>query len=328
MMKAIRAAIVALAAMGLAFTSGCDRHSNKEVYYLISVNTQMPYWQTLAAGFNKAAAQYKVTATVTGPANYDSQAELAELQKAVAAKPAGILIQAADAAVLQPGIDAAISAGVPVITVDSDAEGSKRLYFIGTNNLEAGRLGGQHLVTKLGGKGNVVIFVFAGQPNIEERLKGLKDVFSTHPDIKIVDVIDVKGDRNAAFDRTQQYMALTGPKKIDAFVSLESTSGKIISDAVSRAGGNDRTVLAWDVNQDTLDGIKSGVIGATVAQKPFTMGYVGLKALDEIFHNPPAQLNKDFSSDSFSPYPEFVDTGTSLVDKSNVDVYIAAAAGK
>jgi ribose transport system substrate-binding protein len=328
MMKAIKAAVAALVVMGLTFTAGCDRHSTKEVYYLISVNAQMPYWQTLAAGFNKAAAQYKVTAKVAGPANYDSQAELAELQKAVAAKPAGILIQAADAAVLQPGIDAAISAGVPVITVDSDAAGSKRLYFIGTNNLEAGRLGGQHLVTKLGGKGNVVIFSFAGQPNIEERLKGLKDVFSTHPDIKIVDVVDVKGDRNAAFDRTQQFMALTGPKKIDAFVSLESTSGKIISDAVSRAGGTDRTVLAWDVNQDTLDGIKSGAIGATVAQKPFTMGYVGLKALDEIFHNPPAQLNKDFSSDSFSPYPVFVDTGTSLVDKSNVDVYIAAAAGK
>ncbi len=76
------------------------------------------------------------------------------------------------------------------------------------------------------------------------------------------------------------------------------------------------------MNQDTLDGIKVGVIDATVAQKPFTMGYVGLKALDEIFHNPPAQLGKDFSSDAFSPYPEFVDTGTSLVDKSNVDVYM------
>jgi ribose transport system substrate-binding protein len=327
-MRAIKAAVVALVAMGLTFTSGCDRHSNKEVFYLISVNTQMPYWQTLAAGFNKAAAEYKVTVKVAGPENYDPQAELAELQKAVAAKPAGILIQAADAAVLQPGIDAAISAGIPVITVDSDAAGSKRLYFIGTNNLEAGRLGGQHLVAKLGGKGNVVMFAFAGQPNIEERLKGLKDVFSTHPDIKIVDVIDVKGDRNAAFDRTQQYMALTGPKKIDAFVILESTSGKIISYAVSRTSANDHTVLVWDVNQDTLDGIKAGVIDATVAQKPFTMGYAGLKALDEVFHNPPAQLSKDFSADSFSPYPDFVDTGTSLVDKNNVDVYIAAAAGK
>lgn len=326
--KAIAAAFLPLVAIGLTFTSGCDRHSNKEVYYLISVNASMPYWQTVAAGFNKAAAQYKVTAKVAGPENYDPQAELAELQKAVAAKPGGILIQAADAQVLQPGIDAAVNAGIPVITVDSDADGTHRLYFIGTNNLEAGRLGGQRLVSKLGGKGNVVIFTFAGQSNTEERLKGIKDVFSMHPDMKVVEVVDVKGDRNAAFDRTQQFLALTGPKKIDAFVSLESTSGKIISDAVSRANASDRVVLAWDVNQDTLDGIKAGKIDATVAQKPFTMGYVGLKALDEVFHNPPAQLGKDYNSDSFSPYPDFIDTGTSVVDKSNVDVYLAAAASK
>ena len=43
-------------------------------------------------------------------------------------------------------------------------------------------------------------------------------------------------------------------------------------------------VIAWDVNQDTLDGIKGGTINATVAQKPFTMGYIGLRSLDEIFH--------------------------------------------
>jgi len=63
-----------------------------------------------------------------------------------------------------------------------------------------------------------------------------------------------------------------------------------------------------------------------VAQKPFSMGYMGLKALDEVFHAPPAQLSKDYSADSFAPYPVFVDTGTSLVDKSNVDLYIASAA--
>jgi ribose transport system substrate-binding protein len=56
------------------------------------------------------------------------------------------------------------------------------------------------------------------------------------------------------------------------------------------------------------------------------MGYIGLKALDEVFHAPPKQLSKDYASDSFSPYPVFVDTGTSLVDQSNVDRYIAAAA--
>ncbi len=121
-------------------------------------------------------------------------------------------------------------------------------------------------------------------------------------------------------------MAQTGVKKIDAFVCLDSASGKLVADAIKRAGDNSRLLVAWDVNPDTLQGIKDGVIDSTIVQKPFTMGYVGLKALDEVFHNPPAQLDKDYSTDAFAPYPVFVDTGTSLVDKSNVDVYLAAAA--
>ena len=54
-------------------------------------------------------------------------------------------------------------------------------------------------------------------------------------------------------------------------------------------------LIAWDANQETLDGIKAGTIDSTIAQKPFTMGYYGLKALDEIFHAPPTQLGKDYS---------------------------------
>lgn len=326
-MKAVKTCALAVLALAVAFSSGCgDRHSKKEVFYLISANTALPYWQTAAAGFNKAATLYKVTARVVGPEGYDPQAELAELQKAVAAKPAGILISVSDASVLQPEIDAAVQAGIPVITMDSDAAGSRRLYFIGTNNLEAGRMGAHRVIEKLGGKGNVVVFTIPGQPNTEERLKGFKDVFATRPDIKIVETVDIKGDVRDAFDKTQELIAQTGAKKIDAFVCLDSASGKMVSDAVKRTNTKDRLVMAWDVNQDTLDGIKGGTIEATIAQKPFAMAYVGLKGLDEIFHAPPQNLSKDFSKDSFSPYPVFVDTGTSLVDKSNVDLYIASAA--
>jgi ribose transport system substrate-binding protein len=326
-MKALKTFALAVLALAVAFTAGCgNRHSTKEVYYLITVNTALPYWQTAAVGFNKAAALYKVKARVVGPEGYDPQAELAELQKAIAAKPAGILISVADASVLQPEIDAAINAGIPVITMDSDAAGSRRLYFIGTNNLEAGRLGGHRVIEKLGGKGNVVFFTIPGQPNLEERLKGFKDVLATRPDIKIAETVDIKGDVRDAFDRTLLLLAQTGPKKIDAFICLDSASGKMVSDAVKRTNVKDRLVLAWDVNQDTLDGIKGGTIEATIAQKPYAMAYVGMKALDEIFHNPPAKLNKDYTADSFAPYPVFIDTGTSLVDKSNVDLYLASEA--
>jgi ribose transport system substrate-binding protein len=173
----------------------------------------------------------------------------------------------------------------------------------------------------------VVFFTLSAQPNTDERLKGFKDAFASHPDIKIVEVFDIKGDARNAFDKAQEYLALTGPKKIDAFVCLEASAGKTVADAVKRAGGG-RELVAFDVDQDTLDAIKAGTIDATIAQKPFTMGYVGLKALDEVFHAPPKQLDKDYSVDSFSPYPVFVDTGTSLVDQSNVDIYIASAAAQ
>jgi ribose transport system substrate-binding protein len=315
-------------ALGVVFTTGCGaRHSDKEVYYLIATNINLPYWQTAAAGFKQAAAQYKVTAKVVGPDTYDPKAELAALHSAIAAKPAGILISVADASVVQSEIDAAVNAGIPVITMDSDAAGSRRLYFIGTNNLEAGRLGGKRLIEKMGGKGNVVFFTLGGQPNTDERLKGFKEALSTRPDIHIVDVVDIKGDARNAFDWTQESLPLSGPKKIDAFVCLEASSGKTVADAIKRGGGG-RELLAWDVDQDTLDAIKAGTIDATIAQKPFTMAYVGLKALDEVFHDPPKQFGKDYSADAFAPYPAFVDTGTSLVDQSNVDLYIASAAAK
>jgi ribose transport system substrate-binding protein len=328
-MNVMRRVVPAIVALSIAWVSGCDRHSEKkEVFYLVASNLATPYWQSAVAGFKGAAAQYRVTARVAGPDNRDPQAELEEFQKAVSAKPAGILISVADQGVLQPAIDAAVNAGVPVITIDSDAAASHRLFFIGTENLEAGRMGARRVVEKLGGKGNVVFFTFAGQPNIEERLHGFKDVFASNPGIKIVNVIDIQSDPRAAFDKAQELMALSGAQKIDAFIALESQSGKPVSDAVQRGGGKDRVVLAWDLNQDTLDAVKAGAIDATVVQKPYTMGFVGLKALDEIFHNPPKKLAWDSKSEMDAVFPEFVDTGTSLVDKSNVDAYIAELASR
>ncbi len=326
-MKTMKRIALAMLALGVAFSSGCNTDSNKDVFYMIAANLSLPYWQTAASGFNKAAAQYKVTAKVVGPQSYDPVGELDALQKAVGAKPAGILISVADVATLQREIDRAVQEGIPVITMDSDAVISRRLYFIGTNNAEAGRLGGSRLIENLGEKGNVAIFTIPGQPNLEERLRGFKQSLSLQPGIKIVDIEDTKGDARVAFDKAQQLVGLTGPKKIDAFVCLEATSGKPVSDVLKRANVHDREVIAWDADQGTLDGIKDGTIDATIAQKPYTMGYFGLKMLYEVFHAPPPQLTKDFKGDFFSPYPVFVDTGTTLVDRSNVDLYLSDAAG-
>lgn len=324
-MPSLRKLVALAVSPTLLLITSCGRHSTSEVYYLVASNLSLSYWKTATAGFNAAAARYKVTARVAGPDNYDAQAELQELNRAIAAKPAGILISVADEPLLKPGIDAAVTAGIPVITIDSDAATSRRLFFIGTNNRAAGRLGGQRVLEKLGGRGNVVFFSMPGQPNLDERLQGFKDVFDTHPDIKILDVVNIKGDARNAFDNTQQYLTQTGVARVSAFVCLEASSGKTVADAVRRAKVTDRVVVAWDVEKDTLSQIQDGTIEATISQKPYTMAFVGLKQLDELFHNKPTSLTKDYSVDAFSEYPVFIDTGTALVDKANVDGYARSA---
>lgn len=319
----IKFALLAVGA-GLLASTGCQRYSKSENYYLISNSLKINYWKSVDSGFEEAATAIGVTAQLRGPDNFDPAAEEAEFEKAVAANPAGILISVSDAALMTPEINKAIAAGIPVITVDSDAPGSNRLMFVGTNNLEAGRLGGERLVYKLNGKGNVVFFSNPGQPNLDERLKGYKDVLASHPDIKIVEVFNIKGDSGSAFDEAQRLAALTGKDKIDAFVSLESTSGKDFTDVLRRANATDRTVIAMDVNPETLNLVNLGDIDSTISQRPYTMGYVGLRMLASIHHSLPKQFATDYGSDPHSPYPVFLDTGTALVDKTNVDRFVKA----
>jgi ribose transport system substrate-binding protein len=308
------------------FLGGCERHSKSEQYFLIAAHTGVPYWESAHAGFAKAAAEYGVTEDMRGPEAFTPSVEMDEFRAAVARKPAGILVSVADPVLMSPEIDKAIAAGIPVITMDSDAPTSQRLYFIGTNNLEAGRLGGQRVATALNGKGNVAFFTMAGQPNLVERLKGYEDVFAAYPGIKVVEVFDMKGESGAAMDKAREYLARTGPAKINALICLESSSGKDVGEALKRANAQGTILMAMDVETATLQLVKDGTIEATISQKPFTMAYLGLKALDELHHYPLKPLTRDWKADASSPVPAFVDTGVSIVDKKNVDQFLNPAA--
>lgn len=310
---------LALLAVVLPLLGGCTRHSKSEQYYLIATNTAVPYWKTAADGFAAAGAQYGVSVDTRGPAGLNPQAEVDEFKAMVARKPAGILVSVANAELMAPEIDAAIAAGIPVITMDSDAPTSKRLYFIGTNNLEAGRLGGMRMAARLNGKGNVVFFTNPGQPNLDERLKGYKDAFDGFPGIKVVEVFDIKADPGTALDQAGVYLARTGPAKIDGFICLDSRSGSNVAEAFKRRNVTDRLLIAMDTDIDTLQLVGDGTIDSTISQKPYTMAFLGLKALDDIHHYPVKPLGTDYGLDPYSPFPAFIDTGVALVDKTNLD---------
>ena len=305
----------------LAPVLGCGaRHSVDEHFILVASNIQVPYWQAAGAGFTAAAAQYKVRAEFVGPDNYDPKAEQQAFEDAVKKKPAGILVAVADPALMKDSIDRAISSGIPVITIDSDAPASKRLFFIGTNNYQAGVMGGKRLAQELKDKGNVVVFTMPEQTNLAERLRGYRDTLDSHPQIKITRVVDVKGDPRIAFDTTTEIIGKERDK-VDAFVCLEALAGKEVATVISNNNIKGKVILAMDTDPDTLEWIQKGAIAATLAQKPFTMAMVGLRELDNLFHNKLGQLDADWSRDSFAPIPVFIDTGTALIDKSNVQAF-------
>jgi ribose transport system substrate-binding protein len=313
---------VLLAAVFLLSCLSCgSAHSGDEYFVLVAANLQVPYWQTAGAGFAKAGDQLKVRTAFVGPQNFDPAAERAALDQAVQKQATGILLGVTDAALLKDSIDKAIAAGIPVITVDSDAPASKRLFFIGTNNYQAGLAGGQRLAKELNGKGNVVVFTMPEQPNLQDRLRGYREALDRAPGIKITRVVDIQGDPRIAFDTTTQIVGKERDK-VDAFVCLEAQSGKEVAGVLNTYRVTGKVVMAMDTDQETLEWIQKGGIAATIAQKPYTMAFVGLQMADNLYHHKPPSLDSDWSRDSFAPMPTFVDTGSALIDKSNVASFL------
>jgi len=301
----------------------CGPHDSNEYFVFVAANLQVPYWQAAGAGFAKAGAQFKVRAEFVGPSTYDPKAERDALDQAVQQKATGILLGVTDPVLLKDSIDKAIAAGIPVITVDSDAPSSKRLFFIGTNNYQVGMTGGLRLAQELKGKGNVVVFTMPDQHNMQDRLHGYSDALERTPGIKIVRVVDIQGDPRIAFDTTTQ---IIGKEKdqVDGFICLEAQSGKEVAGVLNSYHVTGKVVIAMDTDAETLLFIQSGVIAATIAQKPYTMAFVGMQMLDNLYHHKPPALDTDWSKDSFAPIPSFVDTGSALIDKSNVDSFLQA----
>jgi len=317
-------AIALLAAVGV-FTS-CEKsvHEETERYIFVAANTSLPYWQEAKAGFMDAARGLRVKAEFTGSDTYSPQDELAAFQKAVSMHPAGIAVSPARPELFKDAIDAAVKSGIPVICVDSDAPESRRISFIGTDNYQAGLISGKRIGELMHGKGQVVVITIPGQFNLEERLRGLTEALQKYPGIKISRTLDDKGDPRSANDQISSL--LDAKTQIDGIVCLEASGGPGVAEALHRLNmGGKIPVVAMDKTPETLDFIADGVIAATVSQKPYTMAFYGLRFLDDLHHNIVHEF-KDWQTAPVPPLPTRVDTGTAIIDASNLAAFKAAEA--
>ena len=324
--KRLLSLLFCAALLSLLLGCGESRHAPDEVYYLVGSNLKLHYWQTAKAGFLQGLKHVQVRGEAVGPETYDPQAEKAEFQRLLSlkVKPAGILVSPADPELMKSDIDAAISAGIPVLTFDSDSPSSSRFTFIGTNNYQAGQMAARVAVKLLQGKGNLVVMTMPNQANLAERLQGYRSVFADHPQIKITEVIDMKGDPTIVFDTTKQIVEKRRDQ-VDGFICLEAAGGNEVAEILNRNKVAGKLVMAFDSDEETLEWIRKGVIAATVAQKPFTMAFFGVQYLDSLHHGPLPSLAIRSPQSPMARVPAFIDTGATLIDKGNVEEFARQA---
>ena len=311
--------------LGLALAA-CQEpyHQKEEQYYLISANINLPYWQEAEAGLRDAAQVMGVKAEMDGPATLSPKDELDSFQKAVALHPSGILISVTNQELFKPAIDTAVSQGIPVICIDADAPDSRRILFVGTDNFRAGEESGKRMADILKGQGQIVVVTVPGQPNLEERVRGVTEALKKYPGIKIAQTIDDRGDSRAANDGISALLAKK--EKIDGVICLEASGGSGVAEALHRLDlAGKVAIVSFDKDPETLDAIEKGWINATVVQKPYIMAYYGLRFADDLHHNAVHEF-KDWRTAPADPLPSWVDTGTAIIDKSNLAVFREALA--
>lgn len=321
----LRIRYLCLVTSAILLLTGCAAKGSDSgsKYYLISAQIRLPYWQAAGAGFREAAKKLKLQAEFVGPETYDPKAQQLEFENILKTRPSGILISVANSELMKADINAAIASGIPVITMDADSPDSRRLLFIGTDNYHAGVMGAKVAAKELHGKGNVVVFTIPAMANLNDRLRGYRDTFAAYPGIRITSIVDISGNARLAFHATEQIITGNDKSKVDAFVCLEAAGGKNVAEALDAHHVQGKTVVAMDTDDETLEWIKKGVIAATIAQKPFTMSYIGLAMLSDLHDYPPQPLEQNWNVNPFAAVPAFVDTGAVLVDKSSVDAFLA-----
>jgi len=290
-----------------------------EEYVFIGVSVGNPYWVDARLGLEDKARALGVQSELRGPTGGDPNQQVKEFEQVLARKPAGILIAPASDA-LRPVIDRAVDSGIPVVCIDTDDPLSKRYTYIGTDNYNAGRQTGELLAKAIDGKGEVALLMIPGQSNLEGRARGCKEALARYPGITIVKIgndqaLSAEAEK-VARSILQAYPNLAG------FGCVDAAGGEGCAVAVQEAGRIGKVkIIAMDRNETTLQYIDQGLIEASIAQRTYTMAYLGLQLLYDLRHNNMRLVN-NWQEANIVPLPNSVDTGTLVITKANVKPFM------
>lgn len=314
------------AAAGVLASQGFSlaRAQADQTYTMVSFLSGIDYWKDAFRGMQDAAEFLGVEATYTGTPDYDLTAEVRVLDETIAQQPAGILLTVMQADGLQPSIDAAIDAGLPLVTFDADSPLSKRYSFLGTGNYYAGQVAARY-IGPLVQAGKAAVITVPSQNNLSLRAAGFIDtLMAEFPEVLSGDQFIVDNQNTAEGAATGLSALLQAEPDIKGVFSTNASAAVGAAQALREAGLS-ATVnhIGFDYDEGTLDLIDRGELGATLAQGTWQMGFWGMFYLYMV-KNAKIESVSDWQAAGISPLPPNVDTGVVVINQSNSQYWRAA----
>jgi ribose transport system substrate-binding protein len=271
-----------------------------------------PFFDVARDGCLKRAKELgNVECIYKGPVEHEPATQAQIIQDFITQKVDGLAISVADVAAMTKSIDAARAAGIPVITFDADAPGSKRIAYIGTNNKDFGlALGKQLLQLKPEGGKFAIVSGGPGAKNLAERVDGVREALKGSKWTEVAGsptfcnddpalAVQQMADLRTATPDLGAIVPVGGwpmfaPEGYKAFVNKNKKdidAGKL-------------TLVVADTLKMQLELLRDGYSNALTGQRPFEMGE---KAMDALLAIKKGQK-----------VPEVIYTGLDLVTKDNV----------
>ena len=209
------------------------------------------YWKIVAAGAKDAAAKNNVDLILLGPPTEDAvEQQINMVQDVIAQKPAALIFSPSQPAASTSILSKVRAAGIPVLLVDTGMPAQFTDYstFIGTDNIAAGRAGGQALAKNLK-KGDKVILLEGapGNPSMTDRINGAEEVLKPLG-IIVASRQPAYSDREKAYTATQNVLQST-PDIAGVFAANDEQALGALR-ALQQSG----KMIPWQVVTITTDG--------------------------------------------------------------------------
>ncbi|MER7398290.1 sugar ABC transporter substrate-binding protein [Streptomyces sp. NPDC000151] len=230
------------------------------------------FWDIVQTGAEQAAKKDNVKFLYAGDKEGSRQAEL--VRSMVDQKVDGLIVTLAKPQALKSAVRAAERAGIPVLTINSGGEYSRRygaLTHIGQDESVAGRAVGDELNERHRKKALCVIHE-QGNVSLEDRCAGVKESFRG-----TVENLNVDGT-NAPSSQSSIEAKLQADKGIDAIVTLGAPMAAISVKARDQAGSAAQ-LATFDLNAAVVKSLKAKDITFVVDQQPYLQGYEAVDLL-------------------------------------------------